>query len=184
MTTLEYPVQFESDVVLRTGRTMHIRPVRGEDQARLLHFYERLSPESLHARFFSVLRPEIAAAASPVNVDYDREFGAVAEIGGEIEGVAHYFAYRKRPEAAEVAFAISDAAQGCGAGTKLLETPRRRRADSRHSTLRGRSAGGQPTHAQRLSDGILIGDDGSGLDPHGLRASSDAGIGLDPEGRQ
>jgi acetyl coenzyme A synthetase (ADP forming)-like protein len=122
LTTLEYPVQFESDVVLRTGRTMHIRPVRPEDRERLIDFYERLSPESLHARFFAALRPEIAAASSPVNVDYDREFGAVAEIGGEIEGVAHYFAFRKDPEAAEVAFAISDAAQGCGAGTKLLET--------------------------------------------------------------
>ena len=122
MTTVEYPVQFESDVVLRTGRTMHIRPVRGSDRERLIDFYARLSPESLHARFFAVLRPEIAAASSPVEVDYDREFGAVAEIGGEIEGVAHYFAFRKRPEVAEVAFAISDAAQGCGAGTKLLET--------------------------------------------------------------
>lgn len=122
MTTIEYPLQFESDVVLRTGRTMHIRPIRPEDRERLVGFYERLSPESLHARFFAVLRPEVAAASSPVNVDYDREFGAVAEIGGEIEGVAHYFAFRKRPEAAEVAFAISDAAQGCGAGTKLLET--------------------------------------------------------------
>ena len=122
MTSTAYPVQFESDVVLRTGRTMHIRPVRREDQERLVDFYARLSPESLHARFFGVLRPEVAAASSPVNVDYDREFGAVAEIGGDIEGVAHYFAFRKRPEAAEVAFAISDAAQGCGAGTKLLET--------------------------------------------------------------
>jgi len=122
LTSLEYPVQFESDVVLRTGRTMHIRPVRPEDRERLIDFYTRLSPASLHARFFAVLRPETAAASSPVNVDYDREFGAVAEIGGEIEGVAHYFAFRKRPEAAEVAFAISDAAQGCGAGTKLLET--------------------------------------------------------------
>jgi acetyl coenzyme A synthetase (ADP forming)-like protein len=122
LTTLEYPVQFESDVVLRTGRTMHIRPVRPEDQERLVDFYARLSPESLHARFFGMLRPEVAAASSPVNVDYDREFGAVAEIGGEIEGVAHYFAFRKHPEAAEVAFAICDAAQGCGAGTKLLET--------------------------------------------------------------
>jgi acetyl coenzyme A synthetase (ADP forming)-like protein len=122
LTALQYPVQFESDVVLRTGRTMHIRPIRPEDRERLVHFYERLSPDSLHARFFATLRPEIAAASSPVNVDYDREFGAVAEIGGEIEGVAHYFAFRKRPEAAEVAFAISDAAQGCGAGTKLLET--------------------------------------------------------------
>ena len=122
MTTVAYPLQFESDVVLRTGRTMLIRPIRPEDRERLVDFYGQLSPESLHARFFAVLRPEIAAASSPVTVDYDREFGAVAEIGGAIEGVAHYFAFRKRPEAAEVAFAISDAAQGCGAGTKLLET--------------------------------------------------------------
>ena len=122
MTAFAYPSQFESDVVLRTGRTMHIRPVRGDDHERLTDFYARLSPESLHARFFAVIRPEVAASSSPVNVDYDREFGAVAEIGGDIEGVAHYFASTERLSPAEVAFAISDAAQGCGAGTKLLET--------------------------------------------------------------
>lgn len=120
--TIAYPTQFESDVVLRTGRTVHIRPVRAEDHARLIDFYTRLSPESLHARFFGVCRPEMAAAASPASVDYDREFGAVAEQGGEIVGVAHYFASPKTKNVAEVAFAISDAAQGCGAGTKLLET--------------------------------------------------------------
>jgi acetyl coenzyme A synthetase (ADP forming)-like protein len=119
LTTVEYPVRFESDVVLRTGRTVHIRPVRPDDRERLIAFYAHLSPESLHARFFAVCRPEVAAAGSPATVDYDREFGAVAELGGEIAGVAHYFASRN---VAEVAFAISDAAQGCGAGTKLLET--------------------------------------------------------------
>lgn len=122
MTTVEYPARFESDVVLRTGRTVHIRPVRTDDHERLIAFYARLSPESLHARFFGVCRPEVAAAASPSTIDYDREFGAVAELGGEIAGVAHYFTSRRFPNVAEVAFAISDAAQGCGAGTKLLET--------------------------------------------------------------
>jgi acetyl coenzyme A synthetase (ADP forming)-like protein len=122
MTIAPYPVQFESDVVLRTGRTMHIRPVRGADHERLIAFYASLSPESLHARFFGMPCPDVAAAASPVNVDYDHEFGAVAEIGGDMVGVAHYFTLRNRPGLAEVAFAISDAAQGCGAGTKLLET--------------------------------------------------------------
>ena len=120
MTT--YPMQFESDAVLRTGRTVHIRPIRPDDEQRLIDFYARLSPDSMHARFFHLCRPEIAAAASPATVDYDREFGAVAELGGDIVGVAHYFASRKTANVAEVAFAISDAAQGCGAGTKLLET--------------------------------------------------------------
>ncbi len=122
MTTGEYPVRFESDAALRTGRTVHIRPVRPEDRGRLIDFYAHLSPESLHARFFGVCRPEVAADASPSTVDYDREFGAVAELGGQIAGVAHYFASRKTRNVAEVAFAISDAAQGSGAGTKLLET--------------------------------------------------------------
>ena len=122
MTISVYPTQFESDVVLRTGRTMHIRPVRAEDHERLVEFYARLSPESLHARFFDFRAPELAAQATPSTVDYDREFGAVAEISGEIAGVAHYFASPTRPSLAEVAFAISDEAQGCGAGTKLLET--------------------------------------------------------------
>ena len=122
MTTTVYPIQFESDVVLRTGRTMHIRPIRTEDHERLIDFYTQLSPESMHARFFDFRRPELAAQATPSTVDYDREFGAVAEVGGEILGVAHYFALRVRPNVAEVAFAISDQAQGTGAGTKLLET--------------------------------------------------------------
>lgn len=122
MTTSTYPVQFESDVVLRTGRTLHIRPVRSEDRERLIEFYEKLSPESMHARFFDLRMPELAAEATPATVDYDREFGAIAEDSGRIVGVGHYFASRRRPGAAEVAFAISDAAQGTGACTKLLET--------------------------------------------------------------
>jgi len=122
VTVTAYPSQFESDVVLRTGRTMRIRPIRAEDRPRLVEFFAELSPESLHARFFDFRRAELAADATPSMVDYDREFGAVAEVQGKIAGVAHYFALDTRPNRAEVAFAISDAAQGCGAGTKLLET--------------------------------------------------------------
>jgi acetyl coenzyme A synthetase (ADP forming)-like protein len=120
--TVTYPTEFESDVVLRTGRTLHIRPVRGEDREKLLDFFANLSPESLHARFFDIPKPERAIEYAPVDVDYERVFGAVAEINGEIAGVAHYFARKRLPNVAEVSFTISDAAQGCGAGTKLLET--------------------------------------------------------------
>ncbi|MEA2572029.1 MAG: hypothetical protein QOI24_4030 [Acidobacteriota bacterium] len=121
MSATTYPAQFESDIVLRTGRTLHIRPIRPDDADRLLRFYAHLSPESVHARFFDLRSPELAVQCSPACVDYDREFGAVAELGGEIAGVAHYFASRVKPNVAEVAFAIGDASQGTGAGTKLLE---------------------------------------------------------------
>jgi acetyl coenzyme A synthetase (ADP forming)-like protein len=122
MTVTAYPTQLESDVVLRTGRTLHIRPVRIDDHDRLLDFYAHLSPESIHARFFDFRSPESALESSPARVDYDRELGVVSEVGGEINGVAHYFASRRKPEVAEVAFTISDSAQGSGVATKLLET--------------------------------------------------------------
>lgn len=121
MSAIAYPAEFETDVVLRTGHTLHIRPVRAEDRAGLIDFYSRLSPETLHARFFDLCSPERAIVYSPVSVDYDRAFGLIGEQGGAIVAVAHYFASTARPRHAEVALAIGDSVQGCGAGTKLLE---------------------------------------------------------------
>ena len=116
-----YPSHFESDVVLRTGRTLRLRPVRHEDREHLIRFYTRLSPDSLHSRFFDTRTPEAAADASPSDVDYRREFGIVGEVSGEIVAVAHYFASAAHADVAEVAFAIRDDMQGCGIGTQLLE---------------------------------------------------------------
>lgn len=48
---LEFLQQYESDVVLRDGTTLHLRPVRAEDRPRLLEFYRKLSSESLYYRF-------------------------------------------------------------------------------------------------------------------------------------
>ncbi|HXH37993.1 MAG TPA: GNAT family N-acetyltransferase [Thermoanaerobaculia bacterium] len=121
MTVALYPTQFESDVVLRTGSTLHLRPVRAEDHERLVAFYGRLSPETLHARFFDTCSPDRAAAYSPAEVDYVREFGVIGESADDIVAVAHYFASPHRKNVAEVAFAIADAGQGHGIGTKLLE---------------------------------------------------------------
>ncbi|HEX7420501.1 MAG TPA: GNAT family N-acetyltransferase [Thermoanaerobaculia bacterium] len=116
-----YPSHLECDVVLRTGRTIRLRPVRHDDREGLLNFFRHLSPASLYSRFFDMRTPEAAVACAPVDVDYRRTFGMVGEQSGEIVAVAHYFALIKRPEIAEVAFAISDDLQGCGVGTRLLE---------------------------------------------------------------
>jgi acetyl coenzyme A synthetase (ADP forming)-like protein len=121
MTAIAYPTELETDVVLRTGRTLHVRAVRPEDRDRLIDFFARLSPESMHARFFDLRSPEKAVESSPATVDYDRELGVIGEVNGEIAGVAHYFASRRAPDA-EVAFTVSDRAQGSGVATKLLET--------------------------------------------------------------
>ena len=49
-----YPVEYESDVVLRDGSTLRVRPIRSDDRDELLAFYGRLSRESLHFRFFGI----------------------------------------------------------------------------------------------------------------------------------
>jgi acetyl coenzyme A synthetase (ADP forming)-like protein len=117
-----YPAHFEADVVLRTGRTLRIRPVRRDDQERLRAFFLTLSPETLHARFFAMCTADQALLSAPVNVDYVHNFGVVGEVGDRIVAVAHYFASPRHPEIAEVAFAIADEQQGRGIGTLLLET--------------------------------------------------------------
>lgn len=117
----QYPAHLEADVVLRSGRTLRIRPIKPEDIGNLRTFYSELSPESLHSRFFDVCTPDVAVAASPTVVDYDHTFGVVGEWSGEIVAVAHYFSSKRHPESAEVAFAIADRAQGCGIGSLLLE---------------------------------------------------------------
>ncbi|HEY0788413.1 MAG TPA: GNAT family N-acetyltransferase, partial [Thermoanaerobaculia bacterium] len=111
----------ESDIVLRNGTTLHLRPVRPADKSGLLELFRGLSADSLYYRFFDSRRPEAAVEATPYAVDYNDVFGMVGELAGKIEGVAHYFRGGKSPEQAEVAFTVSDRLQGCGVGTRLLE---------------------------------------------------------------
>ncbi|HUP59983.1 MAG TPA: GNAT family N-acetyltransferase [Thermoanaerobaculia bacterium] len=118
---IDYPAHFESDVVLRNGRTLHLRPVRPEDRDVLLGLYRAMSADSLYFRFFDTRTPDAALRDSPTDVDYDSEFGVIAELGGDVAGVAHYYRSRRDAKSAEVAFAIADRAQGCGMGTLLLE---------------------------------------------------------------
>jgi acetyl coenzyme A synthetase (ADP forming)-like protein len=116
-----YPAHLEADVVLRNGRTLRIRPVRGNDGERLRAFFLTLSPETLHARFFAMCTADQALLYAPASVDYVHDFGVVGEVGDRIVAVAHYFASPRHPSVAEVAFAIADDQQGCGIGTLLLE---------------------------------------------------------------
>ena len=116
-----YPAEEERDVVLRTGSTLRLRPIRSEDADALLALYRRLSPDSLYFRFFAIPNVDAQRAAGFCRVDYDNEFAIVGETAGRIAAVAHYFRLPKQPETAEVAFTVEDALQGQGVGTRLLE---------------------------------------------------------------
>ena len=121
MTLSTYPAHLETDVVLRTGRTLHIRPLRPEDGAAMRAFFCGLSSDALHSRFFHTLSVDAALASAPVDVDYDNVVGLAGEVGGEIVGVAHAFRSPQHGESAEVAFTIADGHSGAGVATRLLE---------------------------------------------------------------
>ncbi|HSB62666.1 MAG TPA: GNAT family N-acetyltransferase, partial [Thermoanaerobaculia bacterium] len=115
-----YPAADESDVVLRDGVRLHLRPIRGDDGPRLLRLYDRLSPESLYFRFFAVPDRNAGKADYLSKVDYDRRYALVAEREGAIVGVARWDRFADRPSHAEVAFTVADNYQGRGLGSLLF----------------------------------------------------------------
>lgn len=120
-TTADYPRYLETDVVLRSGRTVRIRPIRAEDEPALVRFLGGLSKESLHERFFASGNATGFTKYAPAQVDYKSDFGLVAESQDEIVGVAHYFQSPSHTQNAEVAFAIGEKQRNAGIGTRLLE---------------------------------------------------------------
>ncbi len=116
-----YPAHEESDVVLRSGSTLRLRPIRPGDAPALLAFYKRLSPDSLYFRFFSVPEVDVKKAETVCQVDYENTFALVGETAGRIVAAAHFFRIAGQPDRAEAAFTVEDALQGQGIGTHLLE---------------------------------------------------------------
>ncbi|NQU37608.1 MAG: GNAT family N-acetyltransferase [Actinobacteria bacterium] len=115
-----YPDHWESDVVLRDGRTCHIRPVRPDDGPALTAFSEALSEETLYTRFFTASR-ELAAQdmARLLVADNKNRVSLLAMNGGEVIGVAVYDAVGRAE--GEIAFTIADRHQSRGLGSVLLE---------------------------------------------------------------
>ena len=116
-----YHPAFSTDVVLRDGSTLHLRPVRPDDDCRLLDLFRRMSEQSLYYRFMSVPRIDLEKAARFTHVDEERQVVLVGECGGLLGAIAGYYRSDEAPHRAEVAFAIVDALQGRGIGTRLLE---------------------------------------------------------------
>ena len=113
-----YPAEHEAEVVLRDGSTVHVRPIRAEDERAIHGFLEDLHPESRMFRFFSVTTDLQTAARAMVDVDYSRRYGLLALRDETVVGQGLYFG--AGPNDAEVAFAVSDRLQGMGLATLLL----------------------------------------------------------------
>ena len=120
MTVSAPPRHWEADVLLRDGRTAHIRPVRPEDEPLMVEFYSRVSDQSKYYRFFAAM-PELSEKDLHrfTHVDHVERVALVVLLGGRMIAVGRY--ERTAPGEAEVAFLVEDRHQGRGIGQLLLE---------------------------------------------------------------
>ncbi|WP_104092233.1 GNAT family N-acetyltransferase [Arthrobacter sp. GMC3] len=117
----EYPAHWEADVVLRDGGTAHLRPMKASDADAVQTFHMAQSKSSIYLRFFtykSKLTPKELRRFT--ELDYKDRVAFVITHGAEIIGIGRYDRL-ENPTEAEVAFNVSDAHQGRGVGSILLE---------------------------------------------------------------
>jgi len=144
----QYPEYWEADVVLRDGRTGHLRPVSPADAEALQAFHMRQSQSSIYLRFFTY-KAKLSGRELKrfTNVDYHDRVAFVITLGSEIVGIGRYDRLDD-PTEAEVAFNISDEHQGRGIGSILLE---HLAAAARENGIRRFSAEVLPENRKMLS---------------------------------
>ncbi|WP_312856283.1 bifunctional acetate--CoA ligase family protein/GNAT family N-acetyltransferase [Nocardioides pelophilus] len=135
------PTHWEADVLLRDGRTAHIRPIRADDEQLMVEFYSRVSDESKYYRFFSPM-PTLSErdVRRFTHVDHHDRVALVMLLGGQMIAVGRYDVVE--PKEAEVAFLVEDQHQGRGIGQLLLE----------HLAQAGRERGVERFTAEVLPD--------------------------------
>jgi acyl-CoA synthetase (NDP forming)/GNAT superfamily N-acetyltransferase len=135
------PRHWEADVLLRDGRTAHIRPITADDADLLVEFYARVSDRSKYYRFFTPM-PELSQRDVErfTHVDHDDRVALVLLLQGRMIAVGRYDVIK--PGEAEVAFLVEDQHQGRGIGQLLLE----------HLAQAGRERGVERFTAEVLPD--------------------------------
>src|SRR5262249_18155129 len=113
------------DVILRDGGTLRLRPPTCGDAEAVTRFFAALSPHSLYLRFHGARHVDPELVRPFLDPDWDvvgSLVGTLAEdAGGERVVALASYARLREPTLAEVAFAVADAEQGRGIGTRLLE---------------------------------------------------------------
>ena len=121
----EYPLHHETEVLLKDGSRILLRPIRRDDTEAWLALLSRISPRTKYLRFHALPKLTIEDAVRFCTVDYANTFAFVAEVQGDnredIIAIGRYIRLPKK-NSAEVAFLIDDAHQGKGIGTKLMES--------------------------------------------------------------
>ncbi len=119
---MNYPSEYELDIVLRDGAVARFRPIKSSDAGALVIFFERLGAQSRYFRFFRAKQQLTDKEVEFfTTVDYENRMAMVAFHEDEMIGVGRYDRETDNPSIAEVAFAVADDQQGRGIGTQLLQ---------------------------------------------------------------
>lgn len=140
-----YPSHWEADVVLRDGSTMQIRPIQPADAPALQEMHLKQSKQSVHFRFFGPMGPLSQRDLHRFTNVNHRDHVALALLrGAEIRAEGRFIVVE--PGVAEVAFYVTDADQGRGLGSVLLD----------HLAAAGRELGLHHFVADVLPDNIKM----------------------------
>jgi RimJ/RimL family protein N-acetyltransferase len=107
------------DVILRDGAALRLRSPAPEDEPDIRAFFDALSFESRYLRFHGAGRTDVISR-DYARADGDSRVPLLAHLGGRVVAVAGYDRLNE-PDAAEVAFAVSEDMQGRGLATRMLE---------------------------------------------------------------
>src|SRR5215208_6775989 len=110
----------DTELTLRDGATVHVRPIEPGDRRALVDAFERLSPETRYRRFFgpvNELSPRVLDHLTQVD-HADHEALVAVDRAGAIVAVARFV--RTAPAEAEPAVVVADDWQRRGLGGRLL----------------------------------------------------------------
>ena len=112
--------ELESDFTLKDGTSVHIRPIRPDDDYSLVEIFNHSSPQTIYQRFLAAL-PELTPTMARYlsNVDYVHRLALIAETDIEPVGVARY-ERTNDPDLVELGLVIVDDWQNRGLGRILL----------------------------------------------------------------
>ncbi|HZI12103.1 MAG TPA: bifunctional acetate--CoA ligase family protein/GNAT family N-acetyltransferase [Myxococcus sp.] len=119
-----YPLRYVAPYRMVNGEELCLRPIRPEDEPRMVEFHRSLSEQTVFLRYAGLMHVNTRVAHERLSRicfnDYARELALVAErADGEILGVGRLTRLRGTGDA-EFAILISDSVQRQGLGTELL----------------------------------------------------------------
>jgi acetyl coenzyme A synthetase (ADP forming)-like protein len=112
-----------TDVILRDGSTVRLRPPLAEEVDPVVEFLRNLSPESYTQRFHGAATIDASLLEGMVDCDWLEQGALIATRAGadgeEVVALGSYDRLRQR-DRAEVSFVVSDHLQGWGLGTQVF----------------------------------------------------------------